>query len=59
MNYVRALLKINANIIPGLLNGFVPSGLPDKILCAFLITIPAHLILLDLIALTIFVRYKS
>jgi len=50
---------MNANIIPGLLNGFVPSGLPDKILCAILIPIPAPLILLDLIALTIFVRYKS
>ena len=54
----HALFKINANIIHGLLNGFVASGLTDKILCAFLITISAHLILLDLIALTIFVRYK-
>ena len=38
---------------PRPLNGFFPSGLPYKTSCAFLITMPAHLILLNLITIII------
>ena len=50
--YLRSML-IWSYIGPRPLNGFFPSGLPYKTSCAFLITMPAHLILLNLITIII------